>query len=167
MSDQPAERVTLLYLGVREWERGKPLRHLWYDLTGTDNDGSPLKEDHERYQFYGSKKKGHSTKNIAFASPGQIFTFEKSENGVYGNTAHYVGRWACQDDVVKWQAESSAVDRAAELQERAKKESKDRLDWEALGPFRQAYNGRLNYRQQQMLLAQVIQYITTHRGTGE
>ena len=50
---------------------------------------------------------------------------------------------------------------------KAWKESKDRLDWEALEPFRQAYNGRLNYRQQQMLLAQVIQYITTHRGTVE
>lgn len=167
MSDQPAERVTLLYLGVRERERGKPLRHLWYDLTGIDNDGSPLKNDQERHEFYGSKKKGHSTKNIAFASPGQIFTFEKSENGVYGNTAHYVGCWACQEDVVQWQAESNAVDRAAELRELAKKESKERLDWEALEPFRQTYFGRLNYRQQQMLLAQVIQYITSHRGTVE
>ncbi len=167
MTDQPAERVTLLYLGVREWERDKPLRHLWYDLTAINNDGSSLKDDHERHGFYGSKKKGHSTKNIAFASPGQIFTFDKSENGVYGNTAHYVGRWACQDDVVKWQAESNAVNRAAEMQERAKKESKDRLDWEALEPFRQAYNGRLNYRQQQMLLAQVLQYITTHKGKVE
>jgi hypothetical protein len=70
MSDQPAERATLLYLGVREWERGKPLRHLWYDLTAINNDGSPLKDENERHQFYGSKKKGHSTKNIAFASPG-------------------------------------------------------------------------------------------------
>ena len=165
MSEQPAERVTLLYLGVREWERDKPLRHLWYDLTGVDNDGSPLKDDNERHGFYGSKKKGHSTKNIAFASPGQIFSFEKSEKGVYGNTGHYIGRWACQDDVVKWQAESNAVDRAAEMKERAKKESKDRLDWEALEPFRQAYHGRLNYRQQQMLLAQVMQYITSHRGS--
>ena len=167
MSDQPAERVTLLYLGVREWERGKPLRHLWYELTAINNDGSPLKDDHERHGFYGSKKKGHSTKNIALASPGQIFSFEKSEKGVYGNTAHYDGRWACQEDVVKWQAESNAVDRAAEMQERAKKGSKERLDWQALEPFRHAYNGRLNYRQQQMLLAQVLQYITTHRGTVE
>ena len=163
MSDQPAERATLLYLGVRELERGKPLRHLWYDLTAINNNGSPLKDENERHQFYGSKKKGHSTKNIIFASAGQIFTFEKSENGVYGNTGHYVGRWACQDDVVKWQAESNAVDRAAEMEGRAKKASKDRLDWEALDPFRQAYSGRLNYRQQQMLLAQVLQYITTHK----
>jgi hypothetical protein len=59
------------------------------------------------------------------------------------------------------------VDRAAELQGLAKKESKERLDWEALEPFRQAYFGRLNYRQQQMPLAQVIQYITSHRGTVE
>ena len=85
-----------------------------------------------RHQFSGSKGKGHSTKNIAFASPGQVFTFEKSENGVYGNTGHYVGRWACQDDVVKWQAESNAVDRAAEMRERARKEIRDRLDHEAL-----------------------------------
>jgi hypothetical protein len=167
MSEQPAERVTLLYLGVREWERDKPLRHLWYDLTGIENDGSALKDDHERHQFYGSKKKGHGTKNIAFASPGQIFTFEKSDNGVFGNTGHYIGRWACEDDVVKWQAENNAVDRAAEMKERAKKESKDRLDWEALEPFRQAYHGRLNYRQQQMLLAQVMQYITSHRATDQ
>jgi hypothetical protein len=165
MSDQPAERVTLMYLGVREWEHGKPLRHLWFDLTDINNDGSSLKEDHERHQFYGSKKKGHSTKNITFASPGQIFSFEKSENGVYGNTARYIGRWACQDDVVKWQAESNAVDRAAEMEERAKKERKERLDWETLEPFRQAYFGCLNYRQQQMLLAQVLQYITTYRET--
>ena len=64
---------------------------------------------------------------------------------------------------MKWTAEHNAIDRAGELAERAKKENKEHLDWEALEPFRKAYNGRLNYRQQQMLLGQVLQYVTKHR----
>ena len=49
------ERIVLLYIGVRG---SMPLQHFWYDLTGIDNDGQPLKEEDERRQFYGSKKKG-------------------------------------------------------------------------------------------------------------
>ena len=157
-------RITLLYIGCHENERGKPLQHLWFDLTGIDNDGSTLKEDHERHQVYGSKKKGHTTKNIKFASPGAIYSFEKSEGGVFGSTGQYLGRWGNEEDVLKWTAEHNAIDRAAELAERAKKENKQRLDWEALEPFRKAYHGRLDYRQQQMLLAQVIHYITKYKG---
>src|SRR5262249_14803941 len=114
----------------------------------------------ERHQTYGSKKKGHSTKNIAFAQPGAIYSFEKSEGGVYGSTAHYQGRWKNEEDVLRWTAEHNAIDRAGELAQRAKKENQERLDWDALEPFRKAYHGRLNYRQQQMLLAQVLQRIT-------
>jgi hypothetical protein len=166
MTDQhpePKSRINLLYLGVREFDRGKPLSHLWYDLTDIPNDGELLKEDRKRHQFYGSKKRGHSTKNLTVASPGAIYSFEKSPDGVYGSTAHYVGRWANGDDIVRWTAESNAIDRAAELAERGKKDAKDRLDWDALGPFRLAYNGSLNYRQQQMLLAQIMQYVTRHK----
>ena len=163
MTDEPKPRIDLLYLGCRESEQGKPLCHLWHDLTGISNDGSPLKDDRAKHQIYGSKKKGHSTKNIAFVSPGAIFSFERSENGVYGNTGRYLGRWACEEDVVTWTAEHNAIDRAAELAERAKKENKEHLDWDALEPFRMAYNGRLNYRQQQMLLAQVMQFITRYK----
>jgi hypothetical protein len=65
--------------------------------------------------------------------------------------------------VVKWTAEHNAIDRTAELIERAKKENKRNLDWEALEPFRKVYHGRLNYRQQQMLIAQVLQFITTYK----
>ena len=108
------------------------------------------------------RRKG-STQNIAFASPGAIYSFERSDNGVYGSTGRYLGRWACEDDVLKWTAEHYAIDRAAELAERAKKENKQHLEWEVLEPFRQAYHGRLNYKQQQMLLAQVIQYVTKYR----
>ena len=158
------EPITLLYVGCREGGRGEPLQHLWHDLAGISNDGTPLSDDHNRHQVYGKKKKGHSTQNIAFASPGAIYSFERSEGGVYPTTGQYLGRWACQEDVVKWTAESNAIDRAAELAERAKKENKERLDWDALEPFRKAYNGRLNYRQQQMLLAQVLQFITRHKG---
>ena len=93
-------------------------------------------------------------KNLTIASPGAIYSFEKTENGVFGSTAQYVGRWDCKEDVVRWQAEHHAVDRAAELAFQATKENKAHLDWDALEPFRKAYNGRLNYRQQQMLLAQ-------------
>ena len=163
MTAEPNPRITLLYLGCRENERGKPLQHLWHDLTGIDNDGATLKDDQARHQLYGSKKKGHSTKNITFASPGAIYSFERSEGGVYGSTGRYLGRWACEEDVVKWTAEHNAIDRAAELAERAKKENREHLDWEALEPFRKAYHGRLNYRQQQMLLAQVLQYLTTFK----
>lgn len=155
------ERIDLLYIGVREG-KDVPTVHLWHDLTGIANDGSPLKEDHKRHQLYGGKKKRGSN-NIAFASPGQIFSFEKSENGVFANTSRYVGRWENQDDVVRWQAESAAIERTIELTTRAKKESKERLDWQALEPFRRAYNGRQNYRQQQMLLAQIIHYVTRHK----
>ncbi len=167
MTTEAKPRITLLYIGCREWEQGKPLHHLWYDLTGIDNDGSPLKDDVAKHQTYGSKKKGHSTQNIAFASPGAIYSFEQSENGVYGTTGRYLGRWACEEDVVKWTAEHNAIDRAAELAGRAKKENKERLDWEVLEPFRKAYNDRLNYRQQQMLLAQVMQYITRHKNPSD
>ena len=69
--NQPAEpnpRIELLYIGCRENERGKPLCHLWYDLTGIVNDGNPLKDEQARHQIYDSKKKGRSTQNIAFAS---------------------------------------------------------------------------------------------------
>lgn len=163
MNDAPNPRITLLYLGCRENEPGKPLSHLWFDLSGIENDGASLKDDQERHQLYGSKKKGHSTKNLTIASPGAIYSFEQSEGGVYGSTGRYLGRWACEGDVVKWTAEHNAIDRAAELAERGKKENKERLDWEALEPFRKAYHGRLNYRQQQMLLAQMIQYVTTYR----
>jgi len=161
---EPKPRITLLYLRCCENERGKPLQHVWYDLTGIDNNGEPLKEESARHQIYGKKKKGHSTKNIAFAQPGAIYSFEKSEGGVYSGTADYQGRWACEEDVVKWNAEHNAIDRAGELAERAKKENKEPLDWDALEPFRKAYDGRLNYRQQQMLIAQVLQYITRHKG---
>jgi hypothetical protein len=99
----------------------KPLCHLWYDLTGIVNDGSVLKDEQARHQIYGSKKKGHSTQNIAFASPGAIYSFERSDSGVFGSTARYVGRWACEDDVLKWTAEHHAIDRTAELRDRAKK----------------------------------------------
>ena len=167
MADEEKPRITLLYLGCRENERGKPLSHLWVDLTGIENDGSPFKDEQTRHQVYGSKKKGHSTKNIAFAQPGAIFSFEKTENGVFGSTGRYLGRWKCEEDVLKWTAEHNAIDRAAELAERAKKENKEHLDWETLEPFRKAYNGRLNYRQQQMLLCQVMQYITKHKGDEE
>lgn len=167
MTTEPKVRITLLYIGCREGERGKPLHHLWYDLTGISNDGSPLKDDLERQQFYGSKKKGHTTKNLTFASPGAIYSFERSENGVYGSTGQYLGRWVCEEDVLKWTAEHNAIDRAAELAERAKKVNKEHFDWEALEPFRKAYHGRLNYKQQQMLLAQVLQYITKYKGDEE
>lgn len=167
MTTEEKPRITLLYIGCRENERGKPLSHLWFDLTGIDNDGSPLKDEQARHQIYGSKKKGHSTRNIAFAAPGAIYSFEKTENGVFGSTGRYLGRWANQEDVVKWTAEHNAIDRAAELAERAKKENQERLDWETLEPFRKAYNGRLNYKQQQMLLAQIIQFITRHKGADE
>ena len=160
---EPNPRIELLYIGCRENERGKPLCHLWYDLTGIVNDGSSLKDEQARHQVYGSKKKGVSTQNIAFASPGAIYSFERSGNGVYGSTARYIGRWASEDDVLKWTAEHHAIDRAAELAERAKKENKQHLEWDALEPFRLAYHGRLNYKQQQMLLAQVIQYVTKYR----
>lgn len=168
MPDQePKPRITLLYLGCRDAGAGKPLHHLWYDLTGIDNNGDPLQDESARHQFYGSKKKGHTTKNIAFAQPGAIYSFEKSEGGVYGSTGHYLGRWKNEEDVLRWTAEHNAVDRAAELAAQAKKENKEHLDWETLEPFRQAYNGRLNYRQQQMLLAQVIQYITRYKGAND
>jgi hypothetical protein len=163
MPDEPKPRITLLYIGCREAGTGKPLQHLWYDLTGIDNDGKPIKDESTRHQFYGSKKKAHSTKNIAFAQPGAIYSFDKSEGGVYGGTANYEGRWACQEDVLKWTVEHNAIDRTAELSGQARKENKDHLDWQALEPFRQAYNGRLNYKQQQMLLAQIVQYVTKHR----
>ena len=159
------ERINLLYVGVREG-KDAPTVHLWYDLTGIANDGNPLKEDHERHQLYGGKKK-RGGNNIALASPGQIFSFEKSENGVFANTRHYVGRWQNDDDVVRWQAESNAIEKTIELAARAKKESKERLDWQALEPFRRAYHGRLNYRQQQMLLAQIINYVTRYRKDDE
>ena len=67
MTTEPQPRIALLYLGCREGERGKPLHHLWYDLTGISNDGSPLNDDPERHQYYGSKKKGHTTKNLTIA----------------------------------------------------------------------------------------------------
>jgi hypothetical protein len=162
-STEPNPRIELLYIGCRENERGKPLCHLWYDLTGIANDGSPLKDEQARHQVYGAKKRGHFTKNIALAVPGAIYSFERSDNGVYGSTGRYLGRWACEDDVLKWTAEHNAIDRAAELVERAKKENKERVDWEVLEPFRKAYHGQLNYKQQQMLLAQVIQYVTKYR----
>jgi hypothetical protein len=92
MPDEPKPRITLLYLGCRENERGKPLQHLWYDLTGIDNDGEPLAEESARHQYYGSKKKGHTTKNIAFAQPRAIYSFERSEGGIYGSTGKYQGR---------------------------------------------------------------------------
>ncbi len=111
MPDEPKPRITLLYLRCCENERGKPLQHVWYDLNGVDNDGSP--------------------------------------------------------DVVKWACESNATDRVAELAERARKENKEHLEWEALEPFRKAYNGRLNYRQQQMLLCQIMQFVTRHKGDDE
>lgn len=117
MPDETKPRITLLYLGCRENERGKPLQHLWYDLTDIDNDGQLLKEDSERRQYYGSKKRGHTTKNLAFAQPGAIYSFEKSNGGVYGSTGRYQGRWACEKDVVKWAAEHNAIDRTAELAE--------------------------------------------------
>ena len=160
---EPKPRIELLYIGCRENERGKPLCHLWYDLTGIANDGSQLKDEQARHQVYGSKKAGHRTKNIAFASPGAIYSFERSDNGVFGSTAHYVGRWACEDDVLKWTAEHNAIDRDAEMAARANKENREHLDWNVLEPFRKAYHHRLNYKQQQMLLAQLIQYITTYR----
>jgi hypothetical protein len=167
MTPEPKPRITLLYVGCREGGSGKPLQHLWYDLTGIDNDGTPLREDPARHQTYGSKKKGHNTKNITFASPGAIYTFEKAENGVFPTTGQYLGRWECEEDVLKWTAEHNAIDRAAELAERAKKDNKRHLDWEALEPFRKAYHGRLDYRQQQMLLAQVLQYVTRFKPGDE
>jgi len=164
MPDEPLKpRITLLYIGCRDAGAGKLLHHLWYDLTGIDNNGEPLKDESARYQFYGSKKQGHKTKNIAFAVPGAIYSFEKSEGGVYGGTAHYQGRWACEEDVLKWTSEHNATDRSAELAAQAKRANKEHLDWQALEPFRQAYNGRLNYRQREMLLAQVIHYVTKYR----
>ena len=98
MTPEPKPRITLLYLGCREGASGKPLQHLWHDLTGIDNDGTPLKEDPARHQTYGSKKKGHSTKNITFATPGAIYSFEKAENGVFPTTGQYLGRWACEEE---------------------------------------------------------------------
>jgi len=152
MTTETKPRITLLYLRCCENERGKPLQHVWYDLTDISNDGSPLNEEPARHQIYGKKKnKVTPTQNIAFASPGAIYSFEKTENGVFGSTGRYLGRWVCEDDVLKWTAEHNAVDRAAELAEKAKKENKEHLDWQVLEPFRQAYNHRLNYRQQQML----------------
>lgn len=166
-TEEPKPKITLLYLRCCENERGKPLQHVWYDLTGIDNNGEPLKEESARHQIYGKKKKGYRTQNIALASPGAIYSFEQSENGVFSNTGQYQGRWACEEDMLKWTAEHNAIDRAAELAERAKKENKERLDWDALEPFRAAYNDRLNYRQQQMLLAQILQYVTRHKNLSE
>jgi hypothetical protein len=156
-------RIDLLYLGVREGP-GAQMNFLWYDLTGIANDGSQLKEEAERHQVYGARKKGQRTaSNIAFASPGQLFSFEKSEGGVYRNSHQYLGRWQNQEDVIRWQAESNAIARTIELAQRSKKEAKDRLDWEALEPFRQAYHRQLNYKQQQMLLAQILHCVTRHK----
>ena len=164
MPDEPLKpRITLLYLRCCENERGKPLQHVWYNLTDIANDGSPLREEAARHQIYGKKKKGHTTKNIAFAQPGAIYSFEKSEGGVYSDTGQYQGRWKNEEDVVRFLAEHNATDRAAELQVQAKKENKEHLDWQALEPFRQAYNHRLNYKQQQMLLSQIMQYVTKYR----
>ena len=64
-------------------------------------------------------------------------------------------------------AQVTAIDQSSSMLEhlnaRAKKENKQHLDWELLEPFRQAYHHRLNYKQQQMLLAQVIQFVTKYR----
>jgi hypothetical protein len=65
---------------------------------GIPNVGSALKDDRARHQVYGSKKRGHGTVNISFAAPGAIYLFERSDNGVFGATGRYLGRWACEDD---------------------------------------------------------------------
>jgi hypothetical protein len=153
-------RITLLYLGYSPSEDGL-LGHLWYDLTGIENDGAPLpKQEESRRQLFGSKKRGGVYKNLLLVLPGTIYSFEQSENGVYGKSGQYIGRWQCKDDVTAWCAKANAIERAAELAATAAKENKRHLDWEALEPFRKAYNDCLNYRQQQMLLAQVVQRVT-------
>lgn len=164
MSEEKAAEkvlVKLLYLGVNDTPKDADIAHKWYVLTDIENDGEPLKLDGDRIQFYGTKKKKFSH-NIVSAQPGAIYQFEKSEKGVFSSTAAYVGRWKNTDDLAKWQAEHHAIMRTIELRELAAKQNKERIDWELLEPIQEAYNKRLNYKQQEMLLAQVIRFITTY-----
>jgi len=55
-----------------------------------------------RHQIYGSKKKGHSTRNLALAAPGAVYSFEKNRKWrVSAATERYLGRWANEDDVAE------------------------------------------------------------------
>lgn len=151
-------KVTLLFVGLRG--RDNKFFDAWVDLTGKEacNEGSEFKQDDhiDPYMF-------NYKNRLAEATPGQIFSFDAEHADksftVQIGSGQYLGMWLNVPDVTKWQAAHLAVVRTAEMAEVSKKEGANRFDLEALRPFREAHRV-LQPDQQQMLLAQIIEFIT-------
>lgn len=153
MVDKKKDNIHLLYLGIEM--RENKYHDVWADVTGVENVGDPLSEIRD-IAFDRTKDR------IAEGLPGQIWSFDCTKiKGlvVYPSSATYLGMWLNQADIAKWQVAFNAVDGVIRMVAAQRKDSKLRFDLQYLQIYRDTYR-HLPRDQQEMLLAQIIRYIT-------
>lgn len=180
MSDQQATptpeaevwvRRKMLYMGVRRGDKN-PRLHLWWDVDDLSNDGRTLHQqeresadpDKDREHLYATDKKRGNTNIVPIAQIGTVWSFEMCGSRIRGSTGEFEEKWANNDDVVKWVAESRAKEARIEKDRLAAAEKrKPRPDLAHLEPFRKAYMN-LNSIEGAILLGEIIAYVSGRRG---
>lgn len=147
MTDKKEARL-FLYLGMREGEKNK-YPHAYYDVTGLENIGSPLKWEDENETWY--------KKPLFRASPGMIYEVQTDgTNTTRGGS--YKGRWENNDQVSGWEIKTRALLEKRKLSGKVSKEIREKIYQQNLDPIRDIYFHNPGMRVQ--ILSAVISYIT-------
>jgi hypothetical protein len=156
-ADKERPRRLLLYLGVREGEKGR-LFHAYLGVGGDWQErefpADPLPELADDLHLYG--------KRFGFIRTGTVVSIEvdpENEGTVYTDTSEVVGH-IDDETAAAWKAASDAIKTAWDVKRKAKKEGRRDLQLELLEPLREAYARLRNRDQRTAFLARVMAYIT-------
>lgn len=162
--EEPVRYSMLVYLGVRNGA-DTPKVHAWADVTNIPNDGDSLPQEvEEKCRIYAKRdRKGKVKKgdcNLVYAAPGAIYKFGEDDKGAVFHNPSYLGRWKNEEDVARWQAEHSSLDKAIDFRQVEDRENKQKkLHLELLDPICAAYRSAVGI-QKNLIVAEVIHYIT-------
>ena len=155
--ESPHPRRLLVYLGVREGDKGK-LRHAYLaveeDWQEREFPTSPLPQLSDDLHLYG--------KRFGFSRPGTVVSIEfdpEKEGTVYTDTANVVGH-IDDETAAAWRAASDAIKTAHDFLRNSKKDAARDLQLELLEPLREAYRKLRNRNQRTAFLARVMAYVT-------
>lgn len=158
--EEPEVRATLMFLKDCKSSDGKRSQ-MWLCIDDIPNDGDELIDlVLEHGIALDSRREVYTKRKMPSASPGQIFSFKRSDTGIYPGTARFVGLWENQTDRIAWMAEHKTAVAEMEEEQAANKAAREEVDLELLTPLREAYSRLGDRRRQTYLLARFIQYIT-------
>lgn len=165
MADQDPERrpALMVFVGVR---RGKDKKksYLWREIPQDANNGEPYPEDDFDIPSSATGMYSGSKKNLSpSAVVGSVISIDVAPDGTtcYPSTSRLLGSWKNEEDVVRWRAESRAIEGEIEFDQKAAKEARQDLPKETLEPFRHAYWLCRNARQRAQLLGWIIEQVTS------